>query len=183
VIPERAEWTTTGRKPSASRSCNTAATFFQLVTEETLVPPNLSTTHEDKLGVAPAVEFANVIEDPIRDAGELPDLLCRCASAAAWAFTRRPARQVALESRREFQRAPTLLFFFEIFQFFLQATLGQNVLEFAPRCLALFRVFILIWARPSIDKAIERLFLFVAFRDEIIVEIEVVVVSLHHVHS
>jgi hypothetical protein len=154
-----------------------------LVTDETLVPPNLSTTHEDELGVAPAVGFATVIEDPIRDAGELPSLLCRCSSQL---LERSPAALLGKwrsNPKREFQRAPTLLFFFEIFQFFLQATLGQNVLELAPRCLALFRVFIFIWARPSIDKAIERLFLFVAFRDEIIVEIEVVVVSLHHVHS
>src|SRR5512135_532810 len=44
VIPERAECTTSGRKPSSSRSRTTAATFFQLLTLETLVPPNFRTT-------------------------------------------------------------------------------------------------------------------------------------------
>jgi hypothetical protein len=56
-MPESAEWTMTGRKPSASLSRNTPATFFQFATEDTLVPPNLSTTH----GEAPVLESAIVI--------------------------------------------------------------------------------------------------------------------------
>ena len=43
-MPDSAEWTTTGRSPSSSRARTTPATFFQLLTLETLVPPNLSTT-------------------------------------------------------------------------------------------------------------------------------------------
>ncbi len=55
-MPESAEWTITGRSPPASRSRTTAATFFQLATEETLkVPPNLSTTHGDAAGVESAI--------------------------------------------------------------------------------------------------------------------------------
>src|SRR6187431_3089658 len=65
-MPDNAECTTTGRKPSASRSRSTPATFFQLVAEDTLVPPNLSTTHGDVPGVAPVAESAVVIENPIR---------------------------------------------------------------------------------------------------------------------
>ena len=49
-MPDSAEWTTTGRRPSASRSRSTAAMFFQFATEETLVPPNLSTTHGEARG-------------------------------------------------------------------------------------------------------------------------------------
>jgi hypothetical protein len=43
-MPESAECTTTGRRPSSRRARTTAATFFQLLTLETLVPPNLRTT-------------------------------------------------------------------------------------------------------------------------------------------
>ena len=60
-MPDSAEWTTTGRRPSASRSRSTAAMFFQFATEETLVPPNFSTTH----GEAPGVESAIVIVYPM----------------------------------------------------------------------------------------------------------------------
>ena len=55
VMPDRAEWTTTGRRPSASRSRSTAAMFFQFATEETLVPPNFSTTHGEAPGVGSAI--------------------------------------------------------------------------------------------------------------------------------
>ena len=61
-MPDRAEWTTTGRMPSASRSRSTAAMFFQFATEETLVPPNLSTTHGEARG---RVGSAIVMRDPI----------------------------------------------------------------------------------------------------------------------
>ena len=39
----------TGFSPSSSRSRKTATMFFQLATDDTLVPPNLSTTHGDAL--------------------------------------------------------------------------------------------------------------------------------------
>ena len=44
VMPESAEWTTTGRSPSAMRSRSTPAILCQLAADDTLVPPNLSTT-------------------------------------------------------------------------------------------------------------------------------------------
>ena len=44
VMPDSAECTTTGRRPSSRRARTTCATFFQLLTLETLVPPNLRTT-------------------------------------------------------------------------------------------------------------------------------------------
>ena len=44
VIPESAECTTTGRRPSAMRSRSTRAMLCQLAAVDTLVPPNLSTT-------------------------------------------------------------------------------------------------------------------------------------------
>ena len=80
-MPDSAECATTGRNPSASRSRNTAATLFQLLTEDTLVPPNFSTTHGDVLGdvlgdvpgeglekvlaEAPSLESAIVISNPM----------------------------------------------------------------------------------------------------------------------
>ena len=48
-MPDSAECTMNGCRPSASRSRTTAATFFQLLTLETLVPPNLSTTQLDSV--------------------------------------------------------------------------------------------------------------------------------------
>ncbi len=48
-MPDSAECTMTGWRPSASRARTTAATFFQLLTLETLVPPNLRTTQCDSL--------------------------------------------------------------------------------------------------------------------------------------
>ena len=44
VIPESAECTTTGRRPSATRSRSTRAMLCQLAGVDTLVPPNFSTT-------------------------------------------------------------------------------------------------------------------------------------------
>jgi hypothetical protein len=73
-----------------------------------------------------------------------------------------------------------LLFFLEVFQFFLEAALGEHVLEFAPGRFALFRGGILVRTRTAVDESIELLLLFVAFRNEVVIEIEVVVVSLHH---
>ena len=46
VTPETAEWTTTGRSPSVIRWRSTPAILCQLETDDTLVPPNLSTTQE-----------------------------------------------------------------------------------------------------------------------------------------
>ena len=43
-MPESAECTTTGRRPSAMRSRRTRAMLCQFETDDTLVPPNLSTT-------------------------------------------------------------------------------------------------------------------------------------------
>jgi hypothetical protein len=64
-----------------------------LETDETLVPPNLSTTQDDKLGVAPAVEFATAIEDPIRDAGGIARLAISCdISQLRKTFASRAAR-------------------------------------------------------------------------------------------
>ncbi len=51
VMPDSAECTTTGRNPSSSRARTTAATCFQLLTLETLVPPNLRTTQLESEGV------------------------------------------------------------------------------------------------------------------------------------
>ncbi len=45
VMPDSAECTMTGCRPLASRAWTTPAMFFQLLTLETLVPPNLRTTH------------------------------------------------------------------------------------------------------------------------------------------
>jgi hypothetical protein len=77
----------------------------------------------------------------------------------------------------------TLLFFFEIVQFFLQAPVGQDILEFAPGCLTLFRRVVRIGSGPSgarrIDEFLVTLVL-VALGNEVIIEIEVIVVSLHH---
>src|SRR3989337_3013688 len=50
----------TGRSPSANRSRTTAAMFFQLATEETLVPPNLRTTHGEAAGVESAIVIAQL---------------------------------------------------------------------------------------------------------------------------
>jgi hypothetical protein len=77
--------------------------------------------------------------------------------------------------------AETLLFFVEVFQLFLQAALGEHVFQLAPRSLAFLGGAAFVRARAAIDESIELLFLFVAFSDEVVVEIEVVVVSLHHV--
>ena len=44
MIPDSAECTTTGRKPSAMRARSTCAMLCQLAGLETLVPPNLSTS-------------------------------------------------------------------------------------------------------------------------------------------
>jgi len=53
--PTSAEWTTTGRTPSSSRSRMSRATMAQFSAVETLRPPNLSTTHgESGYGVSTA---------------------------------------------------------------------------------------------------------------------------------
>jgi hypothetical protein len=43
-MPDKAELTITGRKPSAMRNLSTCAMLCQLAALETLVPPNLSTS-------------------------------------------------------------------------------------------------------------------------------------------
>ena len=43
-MPDRAEWTITGLKEAAMRARTTSAMLCQLAAEDTLVPPNLSTT-------------------------------------------------------------------------------------------------------------------------------------------
>jgi hypothetical protein len=43
--PTSAEWTTTGRTPSSSRSRISRATMAQVSAVETLRPPNFNTTH------------------------------------------------------------------------------------------------------------------------------------------
>ena len=48
-MPDSAECTMTGWRPSISRALTTPATFFQLLTLETLVPPNLRTTQFDSV--------------------------------------------------------------------------------------------------------------------------------------
>ena len=45
-MPVIAECTTSTREPCAARAFTTTAMFRQLVSEETLVPPNLRTTHD-----------------------------------------------------------------------------------------------------------------------------------------
>ena len=50
-MPESAECTTTGRRPSAMRSRRTWAMLCQFETDDTLVPPNLSTTQGALKGI------------------------------------------------------------------------------------------------------------------------------------
>jgi hypothetical protein len=113
--------------------------------------------------------------------------IARVDVTAAASLRREPASLMAgrtgkLKSAATGVARNLLFFFVEIVQLFLQTTLGQHVFELAPGSFTLFCGGVFIRARgTSIDKAIELLFLFVAFCDEVIVEIEVIVVSLHHV--
>src|SRR5690606_6788135 len=74
-----------------------------------------------------------------------------------------------------------VLFFFEVFELLLQAAFREHVLELAPSCLPFLR------GRrstgpgttPGFNESIVARPL-VAFGDELIIEIEVIVVSLHH---
>src|SRR5690606_24330984 len=99
----------------------------------------------------------------------------RSRSITSLSSDRRRAMRHKAASRR-------VLFFFEIFQFFLQSTFRQYVLQFAPSRLALLGG--CRGARTSTppscfdESVVARLL--VAVRDEFIVEIEVIVVSLHH---
>ncbi len=58
-MPDSAEWMMTGRKPSARRSRTTPTMFFQFATDETLVPPNLSTTNGEAPGAGESVVMQN----------------------------------------------------------------------------------------------------------------------------
>src|SRR5512138_949097 len=72
----------TGRKPSARRSRTTPTMFFQFVTDETLVPPNLSTTN----GEAPGAGETVVMKDPNleHDPARLMSGAGRCAPHDSW---------------------------------------------------------------------------------------------------
>src|SRR5512137_1168726 len=71
-MPESAECTTTGWRPSSRRARTTCATFFQLLTLETLVPPNLRTTQRES-------ELVVIEQSP----GQLPDQEPGCASRSS----------------------------------------------------------------------------------------------------
>src|SRR5512134_638787 len=81
-MPEREEWTTKGRRPSSSRARTTDATFFQLLTLETLVPPNLRTTQWESVGLvierspsAPGVEEPGALIQQVKRRRKRPSVL------------------------------------------------------------------------------------------------------------
>jgi hypothetical protein len=168
--------------------------FFQFATEETLVPPNLSTTQGELAVGAAAVAGAEVLWAPGATPGTKSLVMYKPHSegrvrAAPCAAIRIGARAVGAgtASSTEQERGPggpreTLLFFLEIFQFFLQAAVGKHVFQLAPGGLALLRGGRGAGTRPSSTR-INELFVtlsLVGLCDEVIVEIEVIVVSLHH---
>lgn len=78
-------------------------------------------------------------------------------------------------------RITPVSFFVEVFQLFLQSAFSENVFELAPSRFALLDGTRSTWpgSPPSFDEPIVVLIL-VALSDEVVIEIEVIVVSLHH---
>src|SRR5512136_1740581 len=108
VMPESAECTTTGCRPSARRAFSTSRMLRQLADEETLVPPNLRTT---------------------KGAGWLVIGGIRARAAV-------DGRQQRKTDAAPAAAGPSGVVF-EVFQGLLEATLGEHVLELAPGGLAL----------------------------------------------
>src|SRR5690606_34124297 len=118
-MPDSAECTTTGRSPSARRSRSTEAMFFQLATEDTLVPPNFSTTHGEAAGVVSALVIAST---EIREGKNRP----RRAAPASLSGRLGRLRRRHLNSS-----------VFEVVQLFFQTALRQHVFQLAPGSAAL----------------------------------------------
>src|SRR5512146_1248780 len=114
VMPESAECTTTGCSPSASRSRTTAATFFQLLTLETLVPPNFRTTHELSTVIG-TIPNRRLVQNRRLHAC----LTVRRSPDAHWPPCQEPGTRAAAER---------LLVFVVVLQFLLQAFFGEHVL-------------------------------------------------------
>ncbi|MET0499676.1 MAG: hypothetical protein ABW106_15550 [Steroidobacteraceae bacterium] len=133
------------------------------------------------------METAIVMSNPIFEIYPAAPAARICPKRRAAECSRTSAHETATSGPRHSSigaalrcRVATLLFFFEVVEFFLQTTFGKHVLEFAPGGLALFRRVFRAGARtPVIDEPIEIL-LFIALGDEFIIEIEVIVVSLRH---
>jgi hypothetical protein len=156
-----------------------------LVADETLVPPNLRTTHGEVLGelvdespgAAPVAESAVVIVLRIQERKVLQASLRLRLPARPWRRSLRDTRTLQVPALGNAR-----LLFVEIVQFFFEPTFGQNVFQFAPGGFALLGVLRGARTRPTIhlvDESIEVLLL-IALGDEVIIDIEVLVVSLHH---
>src|SRR6185436_17730977 len=108
VILVMAEWTTRTRFPDSSRRLTTSAMLRQLASEETLVPPNLTTT-------------------------QLTDIRRNLVAESA---TSHCLSGTSLE--RTPQGVSVLVVFERIFQVFFELTVRQHFLEAAPGSLATF---------------------------------------------
>ena len=141
VMPDSAECTTTGRRPSASRSRTTAAMFFQLRPRKRWCRRTSARPTARLPGVGSAIV---IVITPNETAAH------RRGSAQLAQSLSGPALD---RSRRE----PATTILLRIFEFFLQAPLRQHVLQLAPRGLAFLGLGRSAGARPAADR-IDELF-------------------------